>query len=219
MLLPAPRVLIANGQTLARAGFRALLERTGQVSVVGEATTSDEAVALTRRVRPDVVMLDTALAGLDCIEAVGRMVSQPGVAVMLMPAREDDDGILPALRAGATGVLSVDTHPVDLVRAIELLARGGSLLSPGITRRFVAEFTSRPEPLCPDSQLVEELTAREREVAALVALGLRNDEIAEQLVVSPTTAKTHVSRVMRKLSARSRAQLVVFAYEAGLVAA
>ena len=212
------RVLVADGQALVRAGFRALLESCERLRVVGEAGTGEEAVALARRIRPDVALVDTSLPGLDSVEATARMFAESGVAVMLMTASEGDERIFAALRAGASGLLLKDTEPADLVRAVEALARGEPLLSPPLARRLIAELASRPEPSCPSPDLVDELTAREREVVTLVALGLSNDEIAARLVVTPATAKTHVSRARVKLHAHDRAKLVVFAYEAGLVA-
>jgi DNA-binding NarL/FixJ family response regulator len=213
----AVRVLIADGQEVVRAGFRALLEGDQDITVVGEAATGEEAVVLTHRIRPDVVMIDAGLPGLDSVEATGRMFSQSGVAVMLLVASDGDERVLAALRAGASGLLLKDTEPAELVQAVEALARGDALLSPALTRRLIAELASRPEPECPSPELLAELTAREREVVTLVGHGLGNDEIAERLVVSPATAKTHVSRAMVKLHAHDRAKLVVFAYEAGLV--
>ena len=215
----AVRVLIADGQAVVRAGFRALLEDDQRISVIGEASTGEEAVALAHRIRPDVVMIDAGLPGLDSVEATGRMLSQSGVSVMLLVASDGDDRGLAALRAGASGLLLKDTEPAELVQAVEALARGDALLSPALTRRLIAELASRPEPECPSLELIEELTAREREVVALVGHGLGNDEIADRLVVSPATAKTHVSRAMVKLNAHDRAKLVVFAYETGLVVA
>jgi DNA-binding NarL/FixJ family response regulator len=210
------RVLVVDGQALVRAGFRMLLEGAGGIRVVGEAASGDEAVALADQVRPDVVLMDASLPGLDCVEATRRMLAQPGTAVMLLTGDESDERIFAALRAGASGLLLKDTEPTELVRAIELLARGEALLSPSLIRRLISELTSRPEPLRPDSDLLDDLTAREREVMGLVALGLTNNEIAGQLVISCATAKTHVSRAMVKLHAHDRAQLVVFAYETGL---
>jgi DNA-binding NarL/FixJ family response regulator len=213
---PPVRVLVADGQALVRAGFRALLEADGQISVVGEASTGEEAVGLAGRLRPDVVLIDVALPGLDCVEATGRMLADPGIAVMVLTATEQDDRIFATLRAGARGMLLKDTQPADLVGAIELLARGDTLLSPSITRRLIAELASVPDPHLPSSDLLDELTPREREVVALVALGLTNADIAERLVISPATSKTHVSRAMVKLGARDRAKLVAFAFHAGL---
>jgi len=210
------RVLIADGQALVRAGFRVLLERTRRVSVIGEADTGEKTVALARSVRPDVVLMDVSLPGLDSVEATRQMLTQPGLAVMLLTGSEADERIFAALRAGVSGLLLKDTEPAELVRAVELLARGEALLSPVLTRRLIAELASRPEPVCPSSDLLDALTAREREVVGLVAMGLSNDQIAERLVVTPATAKTHVSRAMVKLQAHDRANLVVFAYETGL---
>ena len=212
----AVRVLVADGQALVRAGFRALLESGGQINVVGEASTGEEAVALARRLRPDVVLIDATLPGLDCVEATARMLEDPGIAVMLLTATELDERIFATLRAGARGLLLKDTDPAELVRAIGLLARGDALLSPSLTRRLIAELASVPDPRLPSSELLDELTPREREVVALVALGLSNADIAEQLVISPATSKTHVSRAMLKLGAQHRAQLVAFAFNTGL---
>jgi DNA-binding NarL/FixJ family response regulator len=212
----AVRVLIADGQMLVRAGLRALLESGGRIRVVGEAATGEEAVAEARRLRPDVVLFDATLPGLDCVEATGRMLADPGIAVMLMAASEQDERIFATLRAGARGLLLKDTEPAELVRAIELLARGDALLSPSLTRRLIAELASAPDPQLPSSELLDELTPREREVVGLVAHGLSNPDIAERLVISPATSKTHVSRAMLKVGARDRAQLVVFAFHAGL---
>ena len=213
---PAVRVLIADGQALVRAGFRALLESGGRISVVGEASTGEEAVAEAFRLRPDVVLLDATLPGLNCVEATGRMLADPGIAVMLLTATEQDERIFATLRAGARGLLLKDTEPAELLRAIELVARGDALLSPSLTRRLIAELASVPDPQLPSSELLDELTPREREVVALVARGLSNPDIAEQLVISPATSKTHVSRAMLKLGVHDRAQLVVFAFHAGL---
>jgi DNA-binding NarL/FixJ family response regulator len=185
--------------------------------VVAEAGTGDKTVALAESLRPDVVLMDASLPGLDSVEATRQMLTQPGLAVMILTDSERDEHIFAALRAGARGLLLKDTEPAEFVRAVELLARGEALVSPLLTRRLIAELASRPEPECPSSDLLDELTAREREVVALVALGLSNDQIAERLVVSPATAKTHVSRAMVKLHAHDRAKLVVFAYETGLV--
>jgi DNA-binding NarL/FixJ family response regulator len=211
------RVLIADGQALVRAGFRVLLEAGHRIKVVGDAATGEEAVGLAARVRPHVVMIDSRLPGLDAVEATDRMSSHLGVAVMVMTGSVSDERVLAALRAGASGLLVKDAQPVELVRAVELLARGEVLISPAFTRRLITELASMPERSCPSATLVDELTAREREVVALVGNGLGNAEIAERLVISPATAKTHVSRAMVKLHAHDRAKLVVFAYEAGLV--
>jgi DNA-binding NarL/FixJ family response regulator len=213
---PAVRVLVADGQALVRAGLRALLESGGRINVVGEASTGEEAVAEACRLRPDVVLLDATLPGLSCVEATGRMLADPSIAVMLVTATEEDERIFTTLRAGARGLLLKDTEPADLVRAVELLARGDAVLSPSLTRRLIAELASVPDPQLPSSEALDELTPREREVVALVALGLTNPEIAERLVISPATSKTHVSRAMLKLGAHDRSQLVAFAFHAGL---
>jgi DNA-binding NarL/FixJ family response regulator len=211
-------VLIADGEALVRAGFRVLLDADDRIRVIGEAATGEDAVALAERTRPDVVLMDARVPGLDSIAAIGRISGELGAAVMLLiPSNDNDERIFAALRAGARSVLLKDTQPAQLVGAIEALARGDALLSPELTSKLIAELASRPEPVSPSPDLLDELTAREREVAALVGRGLSNDEIAEQLVVSPATAKTHVSRAMVKVRARDRAKLVVFAYEAGLV--
>jgi DNA-binding NarL/FixJ family response regulator len=209
-------VLVADGQALVRAGLRALLESGGRISVVGEASTGEEAVAEACRLRPDVVLLDATLPGLNRVEAIRRMLADPGIAVMLLTATGQDDHIFPTLRAGASGLLVKDTEPAELVRAVELLARGDALLSPSLTRRLIAELAAVPDPQLPRSELLDELTPREREVVTLVALGLSNRDIAERLVISPATSKTHVSRAMLKLRARDRGQLVAFAFHAGL---
>jgi DNA-binding NarL/FixJ family response regulator len=213
----AVEVLIGHGQHLVRAGLRALLDGDEGLRVVGEAATGEETVALAGRLRPAVVLMDAGLPGLDCVDATRRISAGADVAVMLLTASESDDRIFAALRSGAGGLLLNDIAPNELVRAVKALARGDAQLSPTLTRRLLRELAARPEPSAPKPGLLEELTAREREVVELVALGLSNDEIAERLVVSPTTAKTHVSRVMLKLGARTRAKLVVFGYETGLV--
>jgi DNA-binding NarL/FixJ family response regulator len=210
-------VLIADNQALVRAGLKALLEANGPVIVTGEAATGEEALAVARTARPDVVLIDAMLSGLDCLETARRIVCETGVAVMLLTARDADERVFAALRVGVHGIVPKDAAVDDLVRAVEVLARGGVQLSPGHARLLIAELTAQPQPEAPASALLDELTAREREVVTLVALGLSNRQIAEQLVVSTATAKTHVSRSMIKLHARSRAQLVVFAYESRLV--
>ncbi|HEX6654128.1 MAG TPA: response regulator transcription factor [Thermoleophilaceae bacterium] len=214
---PVTRVLIACGESLRRAGYRVVLEGARGISVAGEATTGREAVELTRQLRPHAVVMDLCIADYDCVEATRRLSAELGVPVIVLSALESDERIYGALRAGATGVLSKDTAPAGVIKAIEVATRGDAVLSPGLTRRLIAELVSRPEPSRPSGTLVERLTAREREVVSLVAMGLSNGEIAERLVVSSATARTHVSRAMVKLRARDRAQLVVFAYESGLL--
>jgi DNA-binding NarL/FixJ family response regulator len=213
----ATRVLIADGAALVRAALRILLEAGGRITVVGEATTGEEAIAAARRIRPDVVVVDERLPGRDYLEVTSRIVSELEVAVLLLTASEGDERTFAALRAGANGLLLKDAEPAELVRAVDALAQGGALLSPSLTRLLIAELGSRAPAAGPNSELLEELSPREREVVALVGQGLSNGEIAERLVVSPATAKTHVSRAMVKLRVRDRAQLVVLAYEAGLV--
>ena len=213
------RVLLADDQALVRAGFRALLDAQGDVEVVGEAGDGAEAVRLAVRYRPDVVLMDIRMPGLDGLEATRRIAADPalsGVRIVILTTFDLDEYVFEALRVGASGFLVKDTEPVDLLRGIRAVASGDALLSPGVTRRLIEEFASRARAPRPPTEL-SGLTEREREVMALVGAGLSNDEIAERLVVSPATAKTHVSRAMVKLGARDRAQLVVFAYEAGLV--
>jgi DNA-binding NarL/FixJ family response regulator len=214
------RVAIADGQALVRAGFQALLASEEDIAMVGEAGDGDEAVALAKHARPDVMLVDFALPGLDGIEATWRILAEPALAdlqVLILTASERDDDLFGALRAGASGFFVKDTRPAELVRAVRAVASGEALLSPSATRRLITEIASQPGPRRPSPEQLEELTAREREVMALVAGGLSNREIAERLVVSLATARTHVSRALRKVEARDRAQLVALAYETGLV--
>lgn len=214
------RVVIADDQTLVRAGFRVLLESTPDITVVGEAANGEEAVALARDEQPDVMLMDIRMPVLDGLAATRQIAGTPetaGVRVLVLTTFDLDEYVYEALRAGASGFLLKDTDPPDLLEAVRIVARGDALLAPSITRRLIAEFARRPQPTHATPLALEVLTEREREVLALVARGLNNDEIAETLVVSPATAKTHVSRVMGKLDARDRAQLVVAAYESGLV--
>jgi DNA-binding NarL/FixJ family response regulator len=214
------RVLIADGQALVRAGFRVLLEGEQGIAVTGEAASGEEVVALARRINPDVVLMDMSLPGLDALEATRQIVTQlQGVQVMILTKLDCDEHVFGALRAGASGFLVKDTEPTDLLQAVRVLARGDALLAPSVTRRVITELTSQPERDRPTPEQLEELTARELEVMALVAEGLTNAEIADHLVVSPATARTHVSRAMVKLHARNRAHLVVLAYQTGLVPA
>jgi DNA-binding NarL/FixJ family response regulator len=213
------QVLLADDQALVRGGFRALLDAETDIAVVGEAGNGREAVALTREKKPDVVLMDIRMPELDGLAATREVAADArlgDVRIVILTTFELDEYVFEALRAGASGFLVKDTEPVDLLAAVRLVASGEALLSPSVTRRVIEEFASRAkEP--PPSGPLDELTEREREVMALVAGGLSNEEIAEQLVVSPATAKTHVSRAMIKLAARDRAQLVVLAYEHGLV--
>jgi DNA-binding NarL/FixJ family response regulator len=214
------RVLIADDQLLVRAGFKVLIGSDPDLEVVGEAATGAEAVALARQTRADVVLMDIRMPEMDGLEATRRIVQDEdlaGVRVLVLTTFEVDDYVFESLRAGASGFLVKDTEPADLLRAIKIVADGDSLLSPGATRALVTRFLAQPEPKAVTPERLDLLTDREREVLALVAAGMSNDEIAEHLFVSPLTAKTHVSRAMVKLGARDRAQLVVIAYESGVV--
>lgn len=214
------RVVLAGGSTLERAAFRALLEVEDDVSVAGEAGSGPEAVRLTRRTHPDVVMMRSDVPGFDAVDAIERIVAtprRPAVQVVVLGASDEGDHPFAALRAGASGFLAMDTEPADLIRAVRAVARGGAFLSPGATSSLIAELTTQPGPDVPGVEQLDELTAREREVMALAAAGLDNDAIGDRLVVRPATAKTHVSRAMMKLGARDRAQLVALAYKTGLV--
>jgi len=212
-------VLLADDQALVRAGFRALLDAQDDIEVVGEADDGDEGVRLAKTLVPDVVLMDIRMPGLDGLAATRAIAADErlsAVRIVILTTFELDEYVFEALRAGASGFLVKDTEPVELIRAVHAVASGEALLSPGVTRRLIAEFATRAkEPT--NSPELDHLTDREREVMALVAEGLSNEEIAERLFVSPATAKTHVSRAMIKLNARDRAQLVVFAYETGLV--
>ncbi len=215
------KVLLADDQALVRAGFRVLLETEPDFEVVGEAADGAQAVALTRQQRPDVVVMDVRMPGTDGLAATQQITSDPtlgGVRVLVLTTFDLDEYVYEALRAGASGFLLKDTDPIDLLRGLRVVAGGEALLAPKITRRLIAEFVARPErPGSADREVLRELTEREREVLALVGGGLSNDEIAARLVISPATSRTHVSRIMTKLHARDRAQLVVAAYESGLV--
>ncbi len=213
------RVLLADDQALVRAGFRALLDAEPDIEVVGEANDGAEAARLATATRPDVVLMDIRMPGVDGLEATRRIASDPALAgtrIVILTTFELDEYLFEALRVGAAGFLVKDTEPVELLRGVRAVAGGDALLSPGVTRRVIEEFASRAKAPAPPKAL-DQLTEREREVMALVGAGLSNEEIAARLVVSPATAKTHVSRAMVKLGARDRAQLVVYAYEAGLV--
>jgi DNA-binding NarL/FixJ family response regulator len=214
------RVLVADDQDLVRIGLRALLSSEDGLTVVGEAADGLAAVALAREHRPDVVLMDVRMPGIDGIEATRRIAADPdlsGTRVIVLTTFEIDAYVFDALRQGASGFLTKDTKPAELVRAIHLVANGEALLSPSVTRRVVREFASRPTRVLRPHPQLDALTDREREIVGLVGEGLSNEEIAARLVVSPATARTHVSRAMIKLSARDRAQLVVFAYQSGLV--
>jgi DNA-binding NarL/FixJ family response regulator len=215
------RVLLADDQALVRGGFRMLLESADDIEVVGEAGDGEQAVAMVTATHPDVVLMDIRMPGTDGLEATRRIAADAGLAgvrVLILTTFEADEYVYQALRAGASGFLVKDTEPAELLQAVRIIARGDSLLSPGITRRLIADIAARPAATASPADL-SVLTDREREVLTLVGGGLSNDEIAERLFLSPLTAKTHVSRIMSKLSARDRAQLVVTAYETGLVRA
>jgi DNA-binding NarL/FixJ family response regulator len=218
--MPPIRVLLADDQKLLRAGFRVLLERGDDIEVVGEAADGAEAVDAARTARPDVVLMDIRMPVLDGLEATRRIVADEllrGVRVVVLTTFELDEYVFEALRAGASGFLLKDIDPDDLRQAVRVVAGGEALLSPSVTRRLITEFASRPARPPSDPARLAALTEREREVLALVAGGLSNDEIGRRLFMSPATAKTHVSRAMAKLGARDRAQLVMVAYETGLV--
>ena len=213
------RVLLADDQPLIRSGIRLLLDAEDDIEVVAEAADGQEAVTLAVQHRPDIALIDIQMPGTSGVEATRQIVADErleSVRVVILTNFGLDEYIFRALRAGASGFLLKDTQPTELLQALRVVMGGDALLSPAVTRRLISEFVARP----PDAETavgMETLTNREREVVALIAHGLSNDEIADALVVSPTTAKTHVSRSMIKLGARDRAQLVVFAYQTGLV--
>jgi DNA-binding NarL/FixJ family response regulator len=213
------RVLLADDQALVRAGFRALLDAQDDIEVAGEAGDGQQAVRLARDLSPDVVLMDIRMPGTDGLAATRQIAADPVLArvrVVILTTFDLDEYVFEAIRSGASGFLVKDTEPEELVQAVHVVAGGDALLSPGVTRRLIAEFAVRAKQP-PDAGALVELTGREREVLALVGEGLSNSEIARRLVVSPATAKTHVSRAMIKLGTRDRAQLVVAAYESGLV--
>jgi DNA-binding NarL/FixJ family response regulator len=215
------RIVIADDQPLLRSGFRALIDPVPDMDVVGEAGDGREAVRQAKAAQADVVLMDIRMPTVDGLEATRRMAADEnlaGVKVLILTTFESDEYVYEALQAGASGFLVKDTEPEELLHAIRVVARGDALLSPGITRRLIADIAARG-PSRPSAQpALAELTERELEIMALVAQGLSNDQIAAQLFLSPLTVKTHVSRAMLKLGARDRAQLVVIAYQSGLVA-
>jgi DNA-binding NarL/FixJ family response regulator len=214
------RVLLADDQALMRAGFRALLDAEDDLEVAGEAADGAAAVDLSRRLRPDVVLMDIQMPGLNGIEATRRIAADAGlrgVRVLILTNFGLDSYVFAALRAGASGFLLKDADPADLLQAVAVVARGDALLAPAVTRTLISEFVTAPPPTDPAAGR-DVLTARELQIAELVARGLSNDEIADRMVISPLTVKTHVNRAMMKLHCRDRAQLVVWAYESGLIA-
>jgi DNA-binding NarL/FixJ family response regulator len=213
------RVVVADDQLLVRSGFRVLVDSAPDLEVVGEAGDGVEAVELARLRRPEVVLMDIRMPTMDGLEATRRIVADQlliGVRVLVLTTFDLDEYVYQALRAGASGFLLKDTPPADLLAAIRVVAAGDALLAPRVTRRLIEEFARRPEPAA-DPAALAALTDREREVLTLVARGLSNAELADRLYVSAATAKTHVSRILAKLQARDRAQLVMLAYESGLV--
>jgi DNA-binding NarL/FixJ family response regulator len=212
------RVLLADDQALVRAGFASLLATQDDIEVAGEAAEGEEAVSQARALVPDVVLMDIRMPGMDGLAATRAIAGDgrlSGVRVVILTTFDLDEYVFEAIRNGASGFLVKDTEPDELIRAVRVVAAGNALLSPGVTRRLISEFASRAQP--PPLPRLDRLTGREREITALVAEGLSNDEIAALLFLSPATAKTHVNRAMAKLGARDRAQLVVFAFQSGLV--
>ncbi|WP_326766123.1 response regulator transcription factor [Streptomyces sp. NBC_01591] len=217
---PQVRVLIADDQAMVRGSFRALVDHTPGMTAVGEAADGAEAVELTRGERPDVVLMDVRMPELDGIEATRQIGADPtlsGVRVLILTTFDLDEYVYAALRAGAAGFLLKDTPPADVLAAIGVVAAGEALLAPSVTRRLIAEFVRRPEPTRLPSRSLDTVTNRELEVLGLIARGLSNTEIAEHLHLSVATVKTHIGRLLTKLHARDRAQLVIVAYETGLM--
>ncbi|MGY0002635.1 response regulator [Micromonospora sp. I033] len=213
------RVLLVDDQPLIRSGFRALLDAEDDITVVAEAADGGAGIALARQHLPDIALIDVQMPVVDGIEATRRIAADPtlaGVHVVILTNYGLDEYVFHALRAGAAGFLVKDILPEDFLHAIRVAARGDALLAPSITRKLIDRYVTQPPPADAGAALAQ-LTTREREAVTLVAQGLSNDEIAERMVISPVTAKTHVNRAMTKLHARDRAQLVVLAYESGLV--
>ena len=214
------RVLVADDQALVRAGFVALLDAQDGIEVIAEAETGSAALVAARELRPDVVLMDIRMAEMDGLAATREIAADPALAdvrVVVLTTFELDEYVFEAMRAGASGFLVKHTEPTELVRAVRVVADGDALLSPSVTRRLVSEFAARAKQSGGPPTALADLTAREREVMVLVAEGLTNAEIGERLFMSPATARTHVSRILTKLGARDRTQLVVMAYESGLV--
>jgi DNA-binding NarL/FixJ family response regulator len=213
-------VLLADDQALVRAGFRAILDTASGIEVVAEAASGEEAIRCSRAHNPDVILMDIRMPGVDGLEATRRICDDTatgGPRIIILTTYEADDYVYAAIRAGASGFLVKDTEPDDLFHAIRVVASGDALLSPRVTQRLISDIASKPAPASVTPPSLHLLTDREREVMALVAHGLSNLEIADRLTLSPHTAKTHVNRAMTKLGLRDRAQLVVIAYESGLV--
>ena len=213
------RVVLADDQPLVRSGLRALLANSDDLDVVGEAVDGRDAVAVVTRTRPDVVLMDVRMPGVDGIAATRKITTDSrlsGVAIIMLTTFDDDDQIFAAIRAGASGYLLKDAEPDDLREAIRVVAAGEALLSASVTRKVIEGIVSGPAGVA-DRARLNELTEREREVLAGVGRGLSNDEIAAEIHISPATARTYVSRMLTKLGARDRAQLVVIAYETGVV--
>jgi len=212
-------VLIADDQALVRVGLRKILDAEAEIDVVGEANDGEEAVSEARRVRPDVVLMDIRMPVLDGIEATRRIVTtQPGTRVLILTTFGLDNYVYDALRAGASGFMLKDAPPEEIAAAVHILARGEALLAPAVTRAVIEEFTrQQPVATAPAPRALEELTPREQEVLDLLAQGLSNPEICQQLVISEATTKTHVARILQKLDLRDRVQAVIYAYETGLV--
>ncbi len=215
------RVVLVDDQALVRGGFKALLGSDPEIEIVGEASTGAEAVAVATAQKPDVILMDVRMPEMDGLQATRTILSNDANAstrVLVLTTFDLDEYVYEGLRAGASGFVLKDIEPADLIQAVHVVARGEALLAPSITRRLIAEFASRRRPSTGEvSRRLAELTDREREVLTVIGRGLNNEEIADELVISPATAKTHVSRIMSKLEARDRAQLVVIAYETGLV--
>ncbi|MFE1878781.1 response regulator [Streptomyces diastatochromogenes] len=214
------RILLADDQRLVRAGIRGILDDEDDLHVVAEAADGQAALAACRELRPDVVLMDIRMPGMDGLEAARRIAADEqlgAVKVVMLTTFDLDEYVYGALRAGATGFLVKDTEPAELLQAVRVAVRGDALISPSVTRRLIAEFANRPDRTRTPDPRLDALTAREREVMQLIAAGCTNDEIAARLVVSPLTAKTHVSRIMAKLGARDRSQVVVLAYEYRMV--
>ncbi|MEU3690366.1 response regulator transcription factor [Streptomyces narbonensis] len=219
MTTPPVRVVLVDDQPLVRAGLRVLVADSDGLEIVGEAETGAQAVRLAEDLRPDVVVMDIRMPGMNGIEATGLITAGPSSArVLVLTTFDDDEYVYGALREGASGFLVKDMDLDDILTAIRVVAAGDALIAPSVTRRLIDEFAARPEPAAtPSRGVIEGITGREREVLTLIGLGLSNHEIADRLTISPATAKAHVGRLFTKLAARDRVQLVIIAYELGLV--